>query len=236
MKTQVLHCFAGKRWSGDATSALNSALKLGGAVLTEGSEDIVDRLHRSGIKDVRRLGMSGWFGALNLSRMLRLASPDIVYVYSPQILTKVNQAVALAKLPVKVEDYSGKVCLPKVSFVELGEKLIWIGYITADCGLRVLLETIKDIPALKLRVVGVGEAKVVGPLLNMSKSPQLRSRVEWAGEKDNVYEQMNGCRAGVITSDNPEKKVVYEEYANAGLPVICGTTVEQIKQGISSLI
>lgn len=236
MKSRILHCFAGKRWSGDATSALNAALIHGGAVLTEGDEHIEDRLHRGGVKDVRRFNMSGIFGSLNLSRILRIAQPEIVYVYSASLLPKINQALSLSKQSVEIRDCSGSVVLPGVKFVELGEKLIWIGYITKECGLGLLLEALKDIPGMKVKVVGVGEAKYVGPLLNLSKTPQLKGRVEWVGEKYDVFKEMTGCRAGVITSANPQSKVVYEEYARAGLPVISGSTIEEIKEGINSLI
>ncbi len=229
MSGEKLHCFAGKRWSGDATSALNSAVAQGGIVLTEGDENVQERFRRNGIKDVRRLNMSGWFGALNLSRMIRISHPSEILVYSKSLLPKVEQALSLAKMYLRVEDMTDKICVPKVNFVDIGDKLIWIGYITENCGLRALLEALKEMPGRRLKVVGVGEAKVVSPLLKLAKTPQLAGRVEWVGEKEDVYREMIGCRAGVITSTNPREKVVFEEYANAGLPVICGTTAEELK-------
>ncbi|MDE7110688.1 MAG: glycosyltransferase [Muribaculaceae bacterium] len=233
----ILHCFAGKRWSGDATSALNSAIRSGGIVLTEAGERAELRLRRAGIADVRPLSMSGMFGALNLSRMLRIVRPAAVHVHSVSLLPKVRQAVGLSKLPVEIIDRSADIVLPEeVPPVDKGDKLLWIGYITTDCGLRLLLEAMKSLPPeVTLRVVGEGEAKVVGPLLNLAKTPWLRGRVEWTGEREDVYEMMNGCCAGVITSANPESKVVYHELIRAGLPVISGTLPEELINGISSL-
>ncbi len=237
MNIKKLHCFAGKRWSGHATSALNSALTVGGIVLTEGGEDIEQRLHRQGIDDVRRLNMSGLFGALNLSRILRLTAPQQVYVYSSSLLHKMQQAVGLAKMPeVEIIDLSGHVFLPEVQPVERGESLIWVGYITKDCGLRTLLEALMEIPEVKLKVVGVGEAKIVSPLLKLAKRPELKGRVNWVGEKDDVFAEMQGCRAGVITSEAPQEKLVYHEFACAGLPVVCGTDARKLKQEIISLL
>lgn len=235
MSIKTLHCFSGKRWSGDATSALNSALTRGGTVMTEGSEEIEQRLLRAGIKDVRRLNMSGLFGSLNLSRILRLTKPEEVYVYSAELLSKLHQAVSLAKMPqVKIIDFSNEFCLPGVEPIQVsGDMLIWIGYITKDCGLRSLLEALNDIPNVKLKVVGVGEARIVSPLLKLSKTPGLKDRIEWVGEKDDVFAEMNGCRAGIITSANPQGKMVFHEFTLAGLPIICATSPEPLKQEIS---
>ncbi len=236
MNPKVIHCFAGKRWSGDATSALNSALLSGGIVLTEAGDNAAARLHRAGIKDVRQLNMSGLFGSLNLSRMFRIVSPDVVKVHSASLLKKVKQAVSLAELQIRVEDLSSEIVVPDVKPVEKGEKLIWIGYITKECGLRSLLEAMKSLPDVSLKIVGEGEAKHVSPLLNMAKSPDLRGRVEWTGEQTDVYAMMNGCKAGVITSSNPESKVVSHEFGAAGLPYVSGTTAEELIKNISSVL
>lgn len=235
MNIKKLHCFAGKRWSGDATSALNSALTSGGIVLTEGDEEIEQRLRRSGIEDVRRLNMSGIFGSLNLSRILRLTMPDEVFVYSSEVLSKFNQALSLAKMPqVKIIDKSMEYCLPDVEPIETsGVAMIWIGYITKECGLRSLLEAMKEIPEPRLKVVGVGEAKIVSPLLKLSRSQELSGRIEWVGEKDDVFAEMKGCKLGIITSANPQNKMIYHEFRKANLPVICAETPEQLKQEIS---
>lgn len=237
MNVKKLHCFAGKRWSGDATSALNSALNSGGIVITEGDEEIEQRFRRSGVEDVRRLNMSGLFGSLNLSRILRLTMPEQVLVYSSALLPKLHQAVALAKMPdVEIVDLSSQVFLPEVKPADQGNSLIWIGYITENCGLRSLLEALKDIPDVKLKVVGVGKAKIVSPMLKYSKIPALHGRVDWVGEKENVFAEMNGCKAGVITSDRPQEKVVFYELKRAGLPIISGTDAQKLKQEIISLL
>lgn len=236
MNSKILHCFAGKRWSGDATSALNSALKSGGMVLTEAGEKAEARLRKAGVDDVRLLGMSGLFGALNLSRMLRIVRPAEVRVHSESLLHKVSQAVSLAQVDVKVVDMTSEIELPEVTPAQKGDKLLWIGYITKDCGLRALLEALETVPEVKLRIVGEGEAKFVGPLLNMAKSHRLKGRIEWVGEQENVYEWMNGCRAGVITCANPQSKVVYKEYFRAGLPVISGTLAEEIRNKVVTLL
>ena len=237
MITKQLHCFAGKRWSGDATSALNSALKAGGIVVTEGDEDLERRLNRAGISDVRRLNMSGLFGALRLSRLLRLTNPDEVVIYSSALIPKMRQAISLAKMPqVEIKDLSDKIFLPEVKPVKQGNSLIWIGYITKHCGLRTLLEVLKEIPEVGLKVVGEGEAKIVSPLLKLSKTPELRGRIDWRGEQEDVYSEMNGCLAGIVTSENPQGKLVYHEFKNAGVPVITATDAHQLKQQIISLL
>ena len=236
MNSKVIHCFAGKRWSGDATSALNSALLSGGVILTEAGDKAVARLQHAGVSDVRQLNMSGLFGSLNLSRMFRIVGPEVVKVHSTSLLKKVKQAVSLAELPIKVEDVSLEIVVPDVRPAEKGEKLIWIGYITKDCGLRSLLEAMKSLPDVTLRIVGEGEAKNVSPLLNMAKSPELRGRIEWTGEQTDVFAMMDGCKAGVITSSNPEKKVVSREFTAAGLPYVSGTTAGELIENISSLL
>lgn len=236
MSAKIIHCFAGKRWSGDATSALNCALRSGGVVLTEAGDKAVTRMRQAGIKDVRQLNMSGLFGSLNLSRMFRIVSPEIVRVHSVSLLKKVNQAVSLAELPIKIEDLSAEIVIPDVEPVKKGVKIIWIGYITKDCGLRSLLEAMKSLPNETLRIVGEGEAKVVSPLLNLSKSPQLRGRIEWTGEQTDVFTMMEGCKVGVITSTDPENKVVSHEFTAAGLPYISGTTTEELLNKFSSIL
>ena len=236
MNSKVIHCFAGKRWSGDATSALNSALLSGGVVLTEAGDNAAARFRKAGVSDVRQLNMSGLFGSLNLSRMLRIVNPDIVRVHSASLLKKVNQAVSLAELQIKVEDLSSEIVVPDAKPAKKGDKLIWIGYITKDCGLRSLLEAMKALPDETLRIVGEGEAKNVSPLLNLAKSPELRGRIEWTGEQVDVFAMMDGCKVGVITSSNPESKVVSHEFAAAGLPYVSGTTADEIIKNISSLL
>lgn len=236
MSSKVIHCFAGKRWSGDATSTLNSALLSGGVVLTEGGDKAVSRLRHAGISDVRQLNMSGLFGSLNLSRMFRIIAPDAVKVHSASLLKKVTQAVSLAELPIKVEDLSSKIVVPDVKPARKGKKLIWIGYITKDCGLRSLLEAMKSLPDETLRIVGEGEAKNVSPLLNLAKLPELRGRIEWMGEQTNVFAMMDDCKAGIITSSNPENKVVSREFIAAGLPYISGTTADELINKISSIL
>ena len=236
MKSKIIHCFAGKRWSGDATSTLNSALLSGGAVLTEAGDKVAARLHHAGVSDVRQLNMSGLFGALNLSRMFRIIEPNIVRVHSASLLKKVSQAVSLAELPIEIEDLSSEIVVFDVNPVKKGEKLIWIGYITKDCGLRSLLEAMKLLPDENLRIVGEGEAKYVGPLLNLAKSPELRGRIEWTGEQTDVYAMMEDCKAGVITSSTPERKVVSREFTVAGLPYFSGTTAQELIKNFSSMI
>lgn len=215
--TSVLHIFAGKRWSGDATLALHAARSTGGIVATEGP---AERLKEAGIADVRQLNLSGLFGALNLSRLLRLCKPETLVVHSPKLMDKAHQAVKLAEMTIAVEEGSRKLNLP-ANPVQRGENLlVWVGYITPECGLRGLIEALKERPELRLRVIGNGEAKTVGPLLRIASNPLLKERIEWLGEKTDIFPHLHGSSAAIITCPNPESTIVYQEFLAAGLPVI----------------
>ncbi len=216
----ILHLIAGKRWSGNCSLALHAAQMSGGTVVAE-ADKVVARMRRAGIQ-AERLNMSGLFGALNLSRLLRLRQPARVIIHSPSLQGKVAQAIKLANVATAVEVAARPEALPavKVDIAPDSGLLVWLGYITPECGLRGLIEALKTRPEYRLRVIGEGEAKTVGPLLRIAKNPLLEGRIEWMGEQENVFDHFNGASAGIITYPTPMATVAALEFQAANLPIL----------------
>lgn len=218
----TLHLIAGKRWTGSCTLALRAIQASGhAAVAVVESTKVAARMRRAGVQ-AEVLSMSGLLGALHLSRLLRLRRPAQIVLHSSALQAKALQAIKLACLDLNADMAVRPQVLPPVEVdVDPDSKLLlWVGYITADCGLRPLIEALKTRPEYRLRVIGEGEAKIVGPLLRIAKNPVLAGRIEWVGEQENVFAHFHGASAGIITCPNPMDTVAALEFKAAKLPIL----------------
>lgn len=213
-------------WTGASTLAVLAASQAENAiVITAGSDEIVRRIEAAGIK-AAKCPMGGMFGALNLSRALRHVEGNEfqIYVHSPSVRSAVESALKLVGRaePMTLVSENPQFGFPPVNVTkpEANEEyptLMWLGNITADCGLHEFIEelgSLKD-KQWRLRVVGQGKAKIVGPILKRTKALGLHDRIEWIGYSSNPYEQMNGVTAGIVKNQN---SVVAREFAAASIP------------------
>lgn len=212
-------------WTGASTLAVLAAKQAKRAVvITAGNNDMVRRIESANICAIQ-CSMGKAFGALNLSRALRHVEGDEfqVYVHSPGARKLVENALKLVGRaePINLMEENPE---PKFPTVEVeapkqGEAplLMWLGNITADCG---LLDLINELggqinKAWRLRVVGQGKAKIVGPILNRAKTLGINNRIEWIGYSQNPYEQMNGVSAGMVKNQHC---IAAHEFAAASIP------------------
>ena len=220
-------------WTGASTTALLCARADADAIVfSAGCDAIVQRLEKGGA-EVVRVPFGGWFAALNLSRALRHVAGDSfeIYVHSPSARKAAEGALKLVgrKEPVRLMDERPMPDFPAVAVAApaAGEEplLMWLGNITAGCGLKELIEQLgsrADRP-WRLRVVGQGPAKIVSPILQRSRALGIDRRIEWVGYSANPYEQMNGVSHGIVADP---QSVVAREFAAAGIPVI--TNISEI--------
>ncbi len=218
-------------WTGASTLALHAARRGGdgAVVVTAGDAAMASRIEAAGVKAVR-CPMGGMFGALNLSRALRSIAGNSfrVVVHSPQVMKTVENALKIVgrKEPMTLCQPDPAAELPAVEVERpapgAAPLLMWLGNITADCGLHNLIEylsTRRD-EAWSLRVVGQGKARIVSPLLKRVKALGIADRIDWAGYSANPYGLMNGVSAGIVTSPSGLNSVVAREFRAASIPVI----------------
>lgn len=214
-------------WTGASTTALLCARADADAIIfSSGNDNIISRLEKGGAQVVR-VPLGGWFASLNLSRALRHVKGDgfEIYVHSPSVRKAVEGALKLVgrKEPVRLMDECPVPDFPAVD-VAAPEKggeplLMWLGNITAGCGLKELIEELgrnADKP-WRLRVVGQGPAKVVSPILQRSRALAIDRRIEWVGYSLDPYAQMHGVSFGIVADLG---SVVAREFAAARIPVI----------------
>lgn len=218
-------------WTGDSTLALHAAKCSGpdSVVITAGNADMVRRIEAAGVTAVR-CPMGGMFASLNLSRALRRLQGDEfrVYVHSQKVKSAVESALKLVgrREPMSLGEPDVVTSLPAVEVERPAEGaeplLMWLGNITADCGLRELIEELgrQASKSWRLRVVGQGKAKVVSPVLKRTKALGIADRIEWTGYSSNPYEQMRGVSVGIVTNPKGLESVAAMEFAAASVPVI----------------
>lgn len=221
-----IHITADKdTWTGASTTAALCAAASNGVVITAGDDDILHRLHKSGITTVS-CPMGGWFASLNLSRALRHidGTEFHVYVHSPEVFKTVESAIKLvgSKEPFTLHTHRPMPEFPQVKVAGAADGaeplLMWLGNITESCGLHELIEELGKMAdkTWRLRVVGQGKARVASPLLKRTRALGIADRIEWIGYSDNPYKHMDGVTAGIVKNTD---SVVAREFAAASIPV-----------------
>lgn len=212
-------------WRGASTRALHAAKAADDAVVvTAGDADMAVRFEREGLRTLR-CSMRGWFAALSLSRVLRNVpgSQFAIYVHSPEVVATVERALKLVgrREPMTLHPDAPRVEFPRVEVEHPAPGaeplLMWLGNITAHCGLAEVIEDLgraKDKP-WRLRVVGQGRGRVVSPILRRCKALGIAHRIEWAGYSPNPYDRMHGVTAGIAR----EGSTAAREFAAASIPV-----------------
>lgn len=215
-------------WTGSSTCALNCASAAVDAVVVCGFSDarFTDRFEKAGLT-AYKCNMGGMFGALNLSRVLRHIPGNefVIILHSLDGLKMVESALKLVGRPEPMTLVDSP-CVPFPSVDvehpanDAEPLLMWLGNITADCGLDSLIESLASMTGKpwRLRVVGEGKAKVVTPILRRCRKLGVDKRIEWGGYSPNPYEQMNGVSLGVVT--NGADSIVAREFAAASIPII----------------
>lgn len=222
-----IHITADKdTWTGATTTAAMCAAAADDAVvLSAGNDDILHRLHMSGVSTVA-CPMGGFLAALNLSRALRHIPGEEfeVYAHSPALFTTVESAIKLVgrREPFYLHHERPMPYFPKVEVAKPAEGsqplLMWLGNITEGCGLRTLIEDLglNVEKPWRLRVVGQGRARTVSPLLKRTKALDISDRIEWVGYSENPYKHMDGVTAAIVSDAD---SVVAREFAAASIPV-----------------
>lgn len=214
-------------WSGASTTALLAAKADAGSILlSAGNADLRRRMEQAGVVALA-CPMSGWFAALNISRVLRHlpGSEFEIYLHSPQVRHAFESALRLVGRSEPMRLMPDRP-MPEFPSVEVSHPapgseplLMWLGNITAGCNLRQVIEELgarADRP-WRLRVVGQGEAKIVSPILKRTKALAIADRIEWVGLSLNPYEQMNGVSVGIVAD---KESIVAREFAAARIPII----------------
>lgn len=215
-------------WTGCSTCALNCASAADDAVVVCGFSDarFTVRFEKAGLT-AYKCNTGGMFGALNLSRVLRHIPGNefVVILHSPDSLKTVESALKLVGRPepMTLADCTS-VPFPPVDVEHPANDaeplLMWLGNITADCGLEPLIACLASMAEKpwRLRVVGEGKAKVVTPILRRCRKLGVDKRIEWVGYSPDPYAQMNGVSLGVVT--NGADSIVAREFAAASIPII----------------
>lgn len=215
-------------WTGSSTCALNCALAAADAVVVCGFSDarFIDRFEKVGLT-AYKCNTGGMFGALNLSRVLRHIPGNefVVILHSSDSRKTVESALKLVGRPEPMTLIeTSQVPFPSVEVSHPADNaeplLMWLGNITADCGLEPLIERLASMAGKpwRLRVVGDGKAKVVTPILRRCRKLAVDNRIEWVGYSSDPYVQMSGVSLGVVT--NGADSVVAREFAAASIPTI----------------
>lgn len=212
-------------WTGHSTRALAAAKAAGDAVvITAGDADMARRIEAAGVRAVR-CSMSGLFASLSLSRVLRNVpgAEFVIYVHSPKALPLVEKTLPLVgrKEPMTLCKAAPEVAFPAVEIThpapDAEPLLMWLGNITAGCGLAEIIEDLgrrHDRP-WRLRVVGQGKGRVVSPLLRRAKALGIARRIEWLGYSANPYDEMSGVTAAIARPGSTAAR----EFAAASVPV-----------------
>ncbi|MDE6133967.1 MAG: glycosyltransferase family 4 protein, partial [Muribaculaceae bacterium] len=120
--------------------------------------------------------------------------------------------------------------------------LAFIGRISPEKGLDVLLEalcSLGDVP-LRLLVAGTGKGTDVMPLVRMSRRSALSGRVEWLGHVDDPLEVARRADIGIVPSVLAESfGLAIIEFMSCGVPVVAtalGGPIEIITEGRDGLL
>lgn len=120
--------------------------------------------------------------------------------------------------------------------------LAFIGRISPEKGLDVLIRAMRKLTDLPLRllIAGTGKGSDVMPLVRMTRSAELKDRVEWLGHIDNTTELVDRTDIGVVPSVWSEPfGLVVLEFMSRGVPVIAtdrGGPKEIITDGVDGVL
>lgn len=120
--------------------------------------------------------------------------------------------------------------------------LAFIGRISPEKGLDVLIRAMRKLTDLPLRllIAGTGKGSDVMPLVRMTRSPELKDRVEWLGHVDNTIGVIDCADIGVLPSVCTEAfGLVVLEFMSRGVPVIAtahGGPKEIITDGADGML
>lgn len=217
-------------WTGDSTLALLSALQSADSVVVSNGDGDLRRRFEEHHLHVEPCGMSGPFAPLNLARAMRRLPPGPlkINVHSPRVADKVKRALQLLGRPDPVELVTSPprpdfpVHKPQPPSADSEPLFMWLGNITDTCGLGPLLELMATHAHRKwrLRIVGHGKGRTVGPLLRRVKALDIDSRIEWTGYQSDPYKCMDGVTAGIVTGPQGLNSVAANEFAAASLHIL----------------
>lgn len=246
MPTQV-HICANRSWGGAESRALACALAApeGRAVVVCcDRKPLLDRISRAGVTAMPAR-FTGLFAGINLSRVLRHLpqGPCHIFIHSPEATSAIASALPLTgRNDLKLSAEAPQPELPPhpVDPPAKGEAplMMWLGRITADCGLPALIEALgrlTDKP-WRLRIVGEGESRTVMPMVHRTRALGINDRIEWTGYTDCVYTPMNGVGLGIITRPDVDKHMAAKEFAAAGIPVVAATDPDTLHRLIDQHI
>ncbi|MBD5216668.1 MAG: glycosyltransferase family 4 protein [Bacteroidales bacterium] len=120
--------------------------------------------------------------------------------------------------------------------------LVYIGPISRAAGLEVLIRALGKLTdrPLRLRIAGTGKAAEVMPIVRMTRTPELKDRVEWLGLVDNPVQLIDSAHLGLVSADSAETPAMeILEFMSRGVPVIAttsGATPEIITDGADGLL
>lgn len=217
-------------WTGASTLAALGASAAKRAVVVSAGDDDIRRRFLSRQLTVEPCGMRGPFASLNLARAMRRLppSPLKIFIHSPSVADKVARALELLgrQEPVTLAPAGDwpefPRHTPRGADPSMPPTFLWVGNITDDCGLLPLLElmaTHLERP-WRLRVVGHGKGRTVGPILRRTRALGIAGRIDWRGYQTDPYGEMDDITAAILTHPRGPESVVAHEYNAASLKIL----------------
>lgn len=132
--------------------------------------------------------------------------------------------------------------LDRVASEDGSVRLLYIGRISSEKGVDVLVDTmakLSDLP-VHLTIAGVGRGKDVLPLMRECGNLNIDSRVDWVGHIDDVYSAIAKTDIGVLPTRVPEAFGLSAlEFISQGVPVVAsasGGPLEIFTDGADGLL
>lgn len=240
------HICGNRTWCGDESRALAAALQSGpgSVVITAAGADAARRVAAAGVT-AAQASMRGLFATIRLSRIIRHLPADChrVGVHTPALLATVRRAVEMsgrADMEVTLPDRHS-LQWPVVADSPVADAAgpwLWMGTITADCGLDLLIEAVGRLerPVPGIRVVGQGVPRVVMPLVKRTRALGVDRLFDWRGYSPTPFDQMRGCSCAIVTRRvDPDSHSVCCECRAAGVPVVIAPDVDELITRLNEL-
>ncbi len=187
------------------------------------------------------------FGILNYSKFdastikiighFKYIFNKVKYYFYEKYLTNVDLFLAVSDF-IKTEANNGSISpvktlylgldLPKYSAIKQGYNILFIGRLTHNKGVEILIKAFKDvisyIPSAHLTIIGEGEE--LNSLINLSQELNLEDKITFAGKKprSEIYSYIKNTQVVVVPSLWQEPfGLVGVEALSVGRPVIAST-------------
>ena len=127
-----------------------------------------------------------------------------------------------------------------VSTKEKSDALLYFGRLSNEKGIAVLLLALRDLPNIRLKIVGEGDVRA--ELEKLAREYEIIERVEFCGPKygDDLQQEINAARAIIMPSVWPENMpLALLESMSAGKVVIAsnsGGFTEMIQDGVNGML